>query len=143
MKLILISLKKKYNRDLYINNFMDRTIFIIALIIVLVLFYVNKMYETYVSGSYDITPSITVDMDWKGATLSKYPYYTNNLVNPPANILNKIQQLQKYQPKEDGPTDTTYVTTGMSMQQNLDNPNSREGFETLEGFSMMNPYVSQ
>jgi len=120
---------------------MDRNIFLIVLIIILVLFFVNKMYETYVSGSYDITPSITVDMDWKGATLSKYPYYTNNLVNPPANILNQIQQLQKYQPNSDGPTDTTYVATGMSMQQNLDNPANREGFETLEGFSMMNPYL--
>lgn len=120
---------------------MDRNIFLIVLIIVLVLFYVNKIYETYVSGSYDITPSITVNMDWKGATLSKYPYYTNNLVNPPANIQNQIQQLQKYQHDSDGPTDTTYVATGMSMQQNLDNPGNREGFETLEGFSMMNPYI--
>lgn len=123
---------------------MDRNIFLIVLIVVLVLFYVNKMYETYVSGSYDITPSITVDMDWKGAILSKYPYYTNNLVNPPTNIKNQIQQLQKYQSNTDGPTDTTYVATGMSMQQNLnnlDNPRNMEGFETLEGYSTMNPYI--
>lgn len=120
---------------------MDKNMFLIVLIVVLVLFYVNKMYETYESSSYDITPGITVDMDWKSATLSKYPYYTNNLVTPPPNVLNKIQQLQKYQPNSDGSTDTTYIATGMSMQQNLDNPMNREGFETLEGFSMMNPYV--
>lgn len=120
---------------------MNRNIFLIVLIVVLVLLYVNKMHETYVSGSYDITPSITVDMDWKGATLSKYPYYTNNLVNPPTNTLNQIQQLQKYQSAQDGLTDSSYVATGVNVEQNIDNPSNREGFETLEGFSMMNPYV--
>lgn len=119
---------------------MDRNIFLVVLIVILVLFYVNKMYETYTSGSYDITPSITVDMDWKGATLSKYPYYTNNLVNPPANIQNQIQQLQKYQQK-DGATNSTYVDSGMNVQPNLDNPNNKEGFGMLEDFSMMNPYI--
>lgn len=123
------------------SNFMDRNIFIIVLIVVLVLLYINKMYETYVSGSYDITAPITVDMDWKGAMLSRYPYYTNNLVNPPADVLSKIQELQTYQPKEDGDTSSTYVSNGMNVQPNLDNSDNREGFEGIEEFSMMNPYV--
>ncbi len=114
---------------------MDRNIFLIVLIVVLVIFYASKMLETYVSGSYDITPSITTNMDWNGATLSKYPYYTNNLVNPPVDVLKQIQELQKFKPEIDGPTDTTYVSTGMDVIKNIDNPNNREGF------SMMNPYV--
>ena len=124
---------------------MDRNIFLIVLIVILVILYVNKMYETYVSGSYDITSPITVNMDWKGASLSKYPYYTNNLVNPPTNVLNKIQELQKYQPKQDGPTNSNYVANDMTMQHNLDNSENREGFrdiEDIEEFTMMNPYVS-
>lgn len=115
---------------------MDRNIFLIVLIVVLVILYVNNMYESFVSGSYDITSQITVDMDWKGATLSKYPYYTNNLVNPPADVLSQIQQLQTYQPKEDGATTSTYVSKGMEVQPNLDNPENREGF------TMMNPYIA-
>lgn len=114
---------------------MDRNSFIIVLIIVLVILYICNVCETYESGSYDITPSITVDMDYNGAMLSKMPYYTNNLINPPVNVLNKIQKLQKYQPKEDGPTDSIYVNTDMEVEKNIDNPNSREGF------SMMNPYI--
>ena len=120
---------------------MDRNIFIIVLIVVLVILYVNKMYETYVSGSYDITAPITVNSDIKGAMSSRYPYYTNNLVNPPADVLSKIQQLQTYQPKQDGATTSTYVSKGMKVQPNLDNPANREGFQGIEKFSMMNPYV--
>lgn len=116
---------------------MDRNIFVIILVIVLVVFMMCKRCENYASGSFDITSSITTNMDWKGATLSKVPYYTNNIVNPPNNVLNQIQQLQKYQPSTDGQTDTTYVATNMKVEQNIDNPSNREGF------SMMNPYVSQ
>lgn len=138
-------LKKKYNNHLYINKFflMSRFIFLIVLIIALFLINVFHNKESFVSGSYDITPAITVDMDWKGATLSKYPYYTNNLVNPPINVLNKIKELQKYQPKEDGKTNSTYVTSGMDMEINIDNPNNEEGFENIEKFTTMNPYVSE
>lgn len=126
---------------------MERNIFLIVLIVVLVILYVNKMYETFVSSSYDITAPITVDMDWKGAMLSKYPYYTNNLVNPPADVLSQIQQLQTYQPKEDGSSTSTYVSRNMNVQPNLDDPENREGFEQVgqisqvSQFSMMNPYV--
>jgi hypothetical protein len=116
-------------------------IFVIILVIILVLLYLNKIYESFTSNSYDITSNITTNMDWKGATLSKYPYYTNNLVNPPSNILNQIKELQKYQPELDGRTDTTYVASGMSIQKNLDNPNNKEGFDNYEEFSMMNPYI--
>jgi hypothetical protein len=114
---------------------MDRNIFIIVSIVVLVILYLNKMFETYVSGSFDITSSITTNMDWKGATLSKYPYYTNNLINPPVDTLNQISSLQKYQPVSDGPTNSTYVSTGVNVESNIDNPSNREGF------TMMNPYV--
>lgn len=118
---------------------MDRNIFFIVLVVVLVLLYIHRKYETFVDGSYNITPNITTDMDWKGAMLSKFPYYTNNLINPPTDKLTQIKQLQKYQQKSDGPTDTTYVAKNMKVEHDLDNPNNREGFE---GFSMMNPYVS-
>lgn len=124
---------------------MDRNSFIIVLIVILVIFYICKKCETFVSGSYDITAPITVDMDWKGAMLSKYPYYANNLVNPPADVLSQIQQLQKYKPEMDGPTDSTYVAHGMDKEADLDSPKNREGFGmsgNLEGFSTMNPYVS-
>lgn len=114
---------------------MDRNILLIVLIVILLIFYLNKMFEQYVSGSYDITPSITTNMDWKGATLSKYPYYTNNLINPPVNDLKKIQQLQKYNSELDGSTNTSYVQTKMDETKNLNSPDNREGF------SMMNPYV--
>lgn len=125
---------------------MDRNSFLIVLIIVLAILYINNMYETYVSSSYDITPSITTNMDWKGAMLSKYPYYTNNLITPPNDVLSKIKQLQTYQPKEDGYTNTSYVTTDMTKPE-LNNLTNREGFEEInesneiEQFSMMNPYV--
>ena len=123
---------------------MERNILIIVLVVVLVLFYINKIHESYTSGSYDITPSITTNMDWKNATLSKYPYFTNNLVTPPTNVLNKIEELQKYQPKSDGYTDTNYVSTGMNVHKNLDNPATREGFKNLENFEdfqIVNPYI--
>lgn len=115
---------------------MDKKVFFMVLIVILVIFYAVNMFETYTSGSYDISPSITTNMDWNGAILSKYPYYTNNLINPPADVLKKIQELQKYQPNLDGPTDTTYIASNMNLNDNIDNPNNREGF------SMMNPYVS-
>lgn len=123
---------------------MNRNIFLIVLIIILVLAYATNMYETYTSGSFDITSSITTNMDWKGAILSKLPYFTNNLVNPPPNVLSKIQELQNYQPNEDGPTSTTWVSDGMTTQNNIDNPNAKEGFQgvnDIEGFTPMNPYV--
>jgi hypothetical protein len=118
----------------------NKQIFIVILIIVLVLFYAYKMYERFVPGSYDITPSITANMDWKGATLSKIPYYTNNLQQVPSNDLDKVRYLQGYQPNIDGPTDSTYVSDGMEIPTNLNDPNSPN---QLEGFTMMNPYVSQ
>ncbi len=114
---------------------MSKNIFLIVLIVILVIIYLNKRHETYVSGSFDITLPITVDMDWKGATLSKYPYYTNNLINPPENVVNKIKNLQQYQPKNDDLTSSMYISTNMKIQPNLNDPRNREGF------SMMNPYV--
>jgi hypothetical protein len=123
---------------------MTRNILIFVLIIILVISYSFKIHENYFSSSYDITPQITANMDWKGATLSKLPYYTNNLVNPPEEVLKNIQELQKYQPKSDNTTNTTYVSDDMILSKNLNNPNNRQGLdglERLEGFSMMNPYI--
>ena len=103
-------------------------------------------FETYVSGSYDITSGITVNMDWKGATLSKYPYYTNNLVDPSSNIESQIKKLQSYQSESDGKTDSTYVASCMKTQPNIDSPtnraDSKENFNNLHGLTTMNPYVS-
>lgn len=115
---------------------MSQNILIMVLLVVLIILYGSSMYETYVSGSYDISASITTDMDWKGATLSKYPYFTNNLVNAPSDVLEKIKQLQKYQSEQDGPTNSTYVSNNMNVDKNLDSPDNREGF------TMMNPYIS-
>ena len=114
---------------------MDKNVLIAILIVVLVIFYVSKMLESYESGSYDITPTITTNMDWNGAILSKYPYYTNNLVNPPADVLVNIKQLQKYNSELDGLTNTMYVSNEMNVTRNIDDPANREGF------TMMNPFV--
>ena len=114
-----------------------KDIFILVLIVILVLFYLNKMYETYVSGSYDITSDITVAQDWKGATLSALPYYTNNLEKPPQDVMSQIKRLQTYQQSQDGPTDSTYVSSGQySVTPDIDSPDNREGF------TMMNPYIT-
>jgi len=112
-------------------------VFIFILVIVFVLLNVSKMYETYVSGSFDITPGITVDMDWKGSQVSTYPYYPNNLTNAPQNITTQIKKLQSYQSESDGPTGTDYVSMNIKNQKNIDNVNN------LEGFTMMNPFVSE
>lgn len=130
---------------------MDKNTFIIVLIVILVIFYTFKIHENYFSDSYDITPRITTDMDWKGAMLSRLPYYTNNLVNPPADVLSEIQELQKYQPITDNKTNTTWVSDNMNLlnssnlsnlsnlSTNFDDPNNKEGFEE---FTTMNPYIS-
>ncbi len=110
-------------------------VFLIIIIAVIVFLYLTKMYETYVSGSYDITPAITVGMDWKGSQVAGYPYYPNNLDNPPQDIDVQMRKLQSYQPNSDGPTNSTYVSAQMS---DLSNPNN---VDNLEGFSMMNPFV--
>jgi len=110
-------------------------IFIIIIVIIFVLLYVFKMYENYETNSFDITPSITVDMDWKGSQLSTYPYYPNNLINSLPNIKTQIKKLQSYQEEMDGPTETKYVQNNMKVTNSIDNPNN------LEGFTMMNPYI--
>ncbi len=114
-------------------------IFIIVIIIVLVLFYTHRMFENFVPGSYDITPLITVNMDWNGATLSKIPYYTNNLQQIPPQNLNNVKYLQEYKENIDGPTNSTYVANKMTIPTNLDDPNSPN---QLDGFTMMNPHIS-
>ena len=113
-------------------------IFIIIAILILIFFYITKMCETYASGSYDITPSITVAMDWKGSQLSGLPYYPNNLINASGDVDVQIKKLQSYQPKEDGVTDTTYVSANMQFDNNENNPNLPDD---LENFSMMNHFI--
>ena len=114
------------------NNSLDRQDILLIIIVGVILFlYMSRMYETYSSGSYDITPSITTQMDWKGSQLSGIPYYPNNLNNPPQNVDVNIRKLQSYDPETDGKTNSVYVSS--NMQNNLGN--------NLEGFTMMNPYV--
>lgn len=114
-------------------------LFLLIIVITIVFLYLSKMYETYVSGSYDITPGITVGMDWKGSQVAGSPYYPNNLVNPPKNIDVQMKKLQSYEPKSDGQTTSNYTGTQMQNNQQMNNPNVPND---LEGFSMMNPYVT-
>ena len=109
--------------------------------VVLVLMYGSKMYETYVSGSFDITSGITVDMDWKGSQVSTLPYYPNNLINPPQDIVTQMKKLQTYQADLDGPTDSTYVSACANNQLNIDDGNNLDNVNNLEGFTTMNPYM--
>lgn len=110
-------------------------IFILCLLLVIVAIYLPSACETYLSGSFNITPSITTDMDWKGSQLSAIPAYPNNLVDASGSVLNQIKQLQTYQASQDGQTTSNYVASGMKEESGIDNPNS------LEGFQMMNPFV--
>ncbi len=114
----------------------NQDVFLIIIIAALVFLYLSKMYETYVSGSFDITPAITVGMDWKGSQVAGLPYYPNNLSDAPQKMTTQIKKLQSYESNTDGPTDSNYVASGMQIQSDINNVNS------LEGFTMMNPYVS-
>ncbi len=116
----------------------NRDIFIIVLLIILVLFHLERLCEPYdITGSYDVTRDITVAQDWKGATLSSMPYYANNLEKPPEDLVSQIKQLQTYQATQDGPTDTTWVTSGQyRTTPDINSPDNREGF------TLMNPYVA-
>lgn len=115
--------------------FENRQVFVIVLIVIIVLFYINKMYETYGSGSYDFSRELTTDMDWKGSQVASIPTYPNNLNDPSQDVDKQIKNLQKYQPGQDGTNSTTWVSTGMKTQSGINNPNS------LEGFTLMNPFV--
>lgn len=113
-------------------------VFLLIILLAIVFLYLSTFYETYTSGSFDITPAITVGMDWKGSQVSKFPYYPNNLVNPPHNVDIQMMKLQSYQPIQDGPTSSNYVSA------NNPNPNPNENnVDNLEGFSVMNPFVPE
>lgn len=105
-------------------------IFVIILVLVFILFLAPKMSENFFSntsfnyGSFDITPSITVDMDWKNSQVSNFAFYPNNLSNASEKTAEQIKKLQSYQPKLDGHTDSLYV-------------------KKLEGFTMMNPFIDE
>jgi hypothetical protein len=114
-------------------------VFLIIIIAVIVFLYLTKMYETYVSGSFDITPAITVGMDWKGSQVSGFPFYPNNLVDPPQDVNVQMRKLQSYEPDVDGQTTSNYVSADMQNTKQMNNPNVPND---LEGFSMMNPYIS-
>ena len=107
-------------------------VFVILMLIILVILHYNIFIETYEVNSYNITPNITVDMDFKGSELSSYPYYPNNLINAPNKIITQMQLLQSYQPTQDGPTETTYVSDEMITQKNINNPNNLEGFNLIK-----------
>jgi hypothetical protein len=115
-------------------------VFLIIIIAAIVFLYLTKMYETYVSGSYDIPPGITVAMDWKGSQVSGLPNYPNNLTNPSPDVDIQMRKLQSYQPDVDGQTSSGYVSTDMQNNQQINNPNAPN---SLEGFTMMNPFISE
>lgn len=115
-------------------------VFLIIIIVVIAFLYMTRMYETYVSGSYDITPAITIGMDWKGSQVSGYPYYPNNLINPPHDADIQMRKLQSYEPDQDGKTSSDYVSADM---QNNKSPNNPDEPDSLEGFTMMNPFIPQ
>jgi preprotein translocase subunit SecF len=115
-------------------------VFVIIIVIVLVVIYFFSYYEAFVSGSYDITPSITVDMDFKGSMVSTFPYYPNNLVNSSQQIDAQIKKLQSYQADYDGPTMSNYVSENVKNTKNINDPNVPN---SLEGFSLMNPFVAK
>lgn len=115
-------------------------VFLIIIIVVISFLYITRMYETYVSGSFDITPAITVGMDWKGSQVSAYPNYPNNLINPSSDIDVQIKKLQSYEPKQDGKTSSDYVSANMQNNNFINDPSEPD---SLEGFTMMNPYVAQ
>ncbi len=115
-------------------------VFLIIIIIVIAFLYMTRMYETYVSGSFDITPAITVGMDWKGSQASGYPYYPNNLINPPNDVNIQMRKLQSYEPNQDGKTSSEYVSTDVK-NNNLTNYSNKP--DDLEGFTIMNPFISQ
>lgn len=111
-------------------------VFLIIIVVAVVFLYLTRIYETFVPGSFDITPGITVGMDWKGSQVSSMPYYPNNIINPPQNINNQMMKLQSYQPNMDGHTESKHVSSGMKNIKNINN------VDNLEGFTMMNPFVS-
>ena len=117
-----------------------KDVFLIIIIIVIAFLYMTRMYETYVSGSFDITPAITVGMDWKGSQVSKYPFYPNNLINPPHAIEIQMRKLQSYEPYQDGKTSSDYVSADMQNNKLSNDPNEPD---SLEGFTMMNPFIPQ
>lgn len=115
-------------------------VFLLIIIAAIVFLYLTKVYETYTSGSYDITPAITVGMDWKGSQVAAFPNYPNNLTNSSPQVDIQMKKLQSYQPDVDGQTSTNYVSTNMQNNQKM---NSSNVPNNLEGFTMMNPYTVQ
>jgi hypothetical protein len=112
----------------------------------------------------NITSGITTGMDWKGAIMSSKPYYTNNLILAPEPVQIQMQKLQTYQPDIDGPTNSSWVSNGLSQQVDKNNPNVPNNLDytesnilpndlsndlsnnlsnnlALEGFSLTNPYI--
>lgn len=125
---------EKYLMD---NNLIknNKNILIIVLVSVLFLCCMSNMYESFASGTFDITSDITTTMDWKGATLSGMSTYTNNLEKASPQVLKDIRHLQKYEPSQDGRTTSTWVSQEMKITENINNPEGREGF------TQMNMYV--
>jgi hypothetical protein len=124
-------------------------VFLIIIIIVIAFLYITSKYETYVSGSYDITPAITVGMDWKGSQVSGYSNYPNNLINPSEDVDIQMRKLQSYNPNQDGITSSDYVSANMQNNKLITdlndsyNSNNQNNSDSLEGFTMMNPYIPQ
>jgi hypothetical protein len=133
---------------------MNKENFIIILIVIFVIFYTLKINETFNTNTKDITSNIIIDNNIKSNIISKYPYYPNNLETPPEYIKNQIEELQKYQNEYDGLTKSILENKNnielnrinkiknIDNLENLEKNDKIEGFSELEGFSMMNPYIS-
>lgn len=116
----------------------NQDIFLIIIISTIVFLYLTNIMESFSSSSFNITSAITTDMDWKGAQLSKLAVYPNNLTNPSDKIV-QIKKLQSYQPETDGETTSNYIMNQMKNNTNELNPKLPD---SLEGFTQMNPFVS-
>ena len=116
-----------------------QNIFLIIIIATIIFLYLTSIYETFISGPFDITSAITTDMDWKGSQLSKLSVYPNNLNSPSTQSEIQIKKLQSYQSGSDGETTTNYVSSQLKNNINGLNPKLPD---SLEGFTSMNPFVS-
>jgi len=108
----------------------NNQVFVIILLVLLVILYLTKLLETFVNAGIptndDITPKITVGMDYNDSQVSTFPYAPNNLVNAPKDIEKQINKLRNYQPNYDGPNEK---------------PTLDKVVEDKEEFTLMNPIV--
>lgn len=106
----------------------NKEIFVIILLILLIILCLFKFLESFVNcgipSNDDITPKITVDSTYNDSTISTFSYFPNNLVGPPSDIQQQLDDLSKFQPDYDGSI-----------------PDITEDNEDKEEFTQMNPII--